>query len=100
MCVLYLSWCTASTLAEILDYGYPQKTDSGILKTYITQQGVRTQVREGGRGRGREAGGEGGRGRGREGRGEGGREGGEKEGRRKGEGRKEGGGGKEGGRGR
>ena len=31
---------------EILDYGYPQKTDSGILKTYITQQGVRSQVSE------------------------------------------------------
>lgn len=30
--------------SEILDYGYPQKTDSGILKTYITQQGVRAQV--------------------------------------------------------
>ena len=33
-------------LDEILDYGYPQKTDSGILKTYITQQGVRTQTTE------------------------------------------------------
>lgn len=31
-------------VTEILDYGYPQKTDSGILKTYITQQGVRSQV--------------------------------------------------------
>ena len=31
--------------SEILDFGYPQKTDSGILKTYITQQGIRTQVR-------------------------------------------------------
>lgn len=30
-------------LDEILDYGYPQKTDSGILKTYITQAGVRSQ---------------------------------------------------------
>lgn len=30
-------------LDEILDYGYPQKTDSGILKTYITQQGIRGQ---------------------------------------------------------
>jgi AP-2 complex subunit mu-1 len=33
-------------LDEILDYGYPQKTDSGILKTYITQQGVRSQSTE------------------------------------------------------
>ena len=32
---------------EILDYGYPQKTDSGILKTYITQQGIRAQVNGG-----------------------------------------------------
>lgn len=30
--------------AEVLDYGYPQKTDSGVLKTYITQQGIRTTV--------------------------------------------------------
>ncbi|XP_019857611.1 PREDICTED: AP-2 complex subunit mu-like [Amphimedon queenslandica] len=31
-------------LDEILDFGYPQKTDSGILKTYITQQGIRSTV--------------------------------------------------------
>ena len=36
--------CCILTFAEILDYGYPQNLDSGILKTYITQQGVRTQV--------------------------------------------------------
>ncbi|XP_063678390.1 AP-2 complex subunit mu-like isoform X1 [Bolinopsis microptera] len=29
-------------LDEILDFGYPQKTDSGILKTFITQQGIKT----------------------------------------------------------
>lgn len=29
---------------EILDYGYPQNTDVGILKTYITQQGVKSVV--------------------------------------------------------
>jgi len=28
--------------AEILDFGYPQNTDPGVLKTFITQQGVRT----------------------------------------------------------
>ena len=33
-------------LDEVLDFGYPQKTDSGILKTYITQQGVKTQSTE------------------------------------------------------
>ncbi|KXJ05928.1 AP-2 complex subunit mu-B [Exaiptasia diaphana] len=30
-------------LDEIADYGYPQKTDTAILKTFITQQGVKTQ---------------------------------------------------------
>lgn len=33
-------------LDEINDFGYPQKTDVGILKTFITQQGVRSQTRE------------------------------------------------------
>ncbi|CAB4019305.1 AP-2 complex subunit mu isoform X2, partial [Paramuricea clavata] len=31
---------------EICDYGYPQKTDTSILKTFITQQGIKTQSRE------------------------------------------------------
>ncbi|VDP48114.1 unnamed protein product [Soboliphyme baturini] len=29
---------------EVLDYGYPQNTDPGVLKTFITQQGIRTAV--------------------------------------------------------
>ncbi|RCN34326.1 hypothetical protein ANCCAN_19826 [Ancylostoma caninum] len=29
-------------LDEILDFGYPQNTDPGVLKTFIPQQGVRT----------------------------------------------------------
>lgn len=33
-------------LDEINDFGYPQKTDAGILKTFITQQGVRSQTPE------------------------------------------------------
>jgi hypothetical protein len=33
-----------SGIAEILDFGYPQNTDPGVLKTFITQQGVRTAV--------------------------------------------------------
>uniref|UniRef100_A0A1I8IXT5 MHD domain-containing protein n=1 Tax=Macrostomum lignano TaxID=282301 RepID=A0A1I8IXT5_9PLAT len=33
-------------LDELLDYGYPQNTDTGVLKTYITQQGVRAQTKE------------------------------------------------------
>lgn len=31
---------------EILDFGYPQNTDTGVLKTFITQQGIRTQTKE------------------------------------------------------
>lgn len=30
--------------AEVLDFGYPQNTDPGVLKTFITQTGVRTVV--------------------------------------------------------
>lgn len=33
-------------LDEILDFGYPQNSDVGILKTYITQQGVKSQSKE------------------------------------------------------
>ncbi|CAF0892888.1 unnamed protein product [Didymodactylos carnosus] len=33
-------------LDEILDFGYPQNSDPGILKTFITQQGVRPITRE------------------------------------------------------
>jgi AP-2 complex subunit mu-1 len=29
-----------------LDFGYPQNSDVGILKTYITQQGVKSQTKE------------------------------------------------------
>ena len=40
-----LNYYSFFIIAEVLDYGYPQKTDTGILKTYITQTGIRTQVR-------------------------------------------------------
>lgn len=33
-------------LDEILDYGYPQNTDTGILKTFITQQGIKSASKE------------------------------------------------------
>ena len=33
-------------LDEILDFGYPQNSDTGVLKTFITQQGVRPITRE------------------------------------------------------
>lgn len=32
--------------AEILDFGYPQNSDTGVLKTFITQQGVKSQSKE------------------------------------------------------
>ncbi|RZF42461.1 hypothetical protein LSTR_LSTR013225 [Laodelphax striatellus] len=33
-------------LDEILDFGYPQNSDTGVLKTFITQQGVKSQSKE------------------------------------------------------
>merc|ERR1712004_546443 len=33
-------------LDEIVDFGYPQNTDTGILKTFITQQGIKSASRE------------------------------------------------------
>jgi len=31
--------------AEILDFGYPQNSETGALKTFITQQGIKGQAR-------------------------------------------------------
>lgn len=31
---------------EILDFGYPQNSETGALKTFITQQGIKGQVSE------------------------------------------------------
>ncbi|XP_055330014.1 AP-2 complex subunit mu [Paramacrobiotus metropolitanus] len=33
-------------LDEILDFGYPQNLDTGILKTFITQQGIKSGTKE------------------------------------------------------
>merc|ERR1712048_909357 len=33
-------------LDEILDFGYPQNTEVGALKTFITQQGIKSQTKE------------------------------------------------------
>merc|ERR1719336_988038 len=33
-------------LDELLDFGHPQNTDTGILKTFITQQGIKSASRE------------------------------------------------------
>jgi AP-2 complex subunit mu-1 len=33
-------------LDEILDFGYPQNTDTGVLKTFITQQGIKSATKE------------------------------------------------------
>ena len=38
------STCARRLIAEVLDFGYPQNTDTGILKTFIVQQGIKTQV--------------------------------------------------------
>lgn len=32
---------------EILDFGYPQNSETGALKTFITQQGIKSQVNRG-----------------------------------------------------
>lgn len=32
--------------SEILDFGYPQNSDTGVLKTFITQTGVKSQTKE------------------------------------------------------
>lgn len=31
---------------EILDFGYPQNSDTGVLKTFITQQGIKSASKE------------------------------------------------------
>jgi AP-2 complex subunit mu-1 len=33
-------------IIEILDFGYPQNSDTGVLKTFITQQGIKTATKE------------------------------------------------------
>lgn len=35
------------TSVEILDFGYPQNSETGALKTFITQQGIKSQVTRG-----------------------------------------------------
>ena len=29
-----------------MDFGYPQNSDTGVLKTFITQQGIKSQTKE------------------------------------------------------
>lgn len=36
--------CLNLLTAEILDFGYPQNSETGALKTFITQQGIKSQV--------------------------------------------------------
>ena len=43
------SWFLVSrspSSVEILDFGYPQNSETGALKTFITQQGIKSQVGE------------------------------------------------------
>ena len=42
----HVSTSLLSFLSELLDFGYPQNTDTGILKTFITQQGIKSTSRE------------------------------------------------------
>jgi hypothetical protein len=37
----WTSWANAGT--EILDFGYPQNTETDTLKMYITTEGVKTE---------------------------------------------------------
>lgn len=36
--------CLHLFAVEILDFGYPQNSETGALKTFITQQGIKSQV--------------------------------------------------------
>lgn len=36
----------SSVFTEILDFGYPQNSDTGVLKTFITQQGIKSATKE------------------------------------------------------
>ena len=38
--------CYLFVHTEILDFGYPQNSETGALKTFITQQGIKGQVSE------------------------------------------------------
>ena len=46
MSVACLSAETVCISVELLDFGYPQNTDTGIMKTYITQASVKSQSKE------------------------------------------------------
>lgn len=37
---------TYQFVLEILDFGYPQNSDTGVLKTFITQQGIKSATKE------------------------------------------------------
>lgn len=41
-----LKLCRGWNFTEILDFGYPQNTDTGVLKTFITQQGIKSATKE------------------------------------------------------
>lgn len=38
--------CKCDYIVEILDFGYPQNSDTGVLKTFITQQGIKSATKE------------------------------------------------------
>lgn len=41
-----ISYAYLFVQTEILDFGYPQNSETGALKTFITQQGIKGQVRK------------------------------------------------------
>lgn len=45
-CLVFFIKIRLLMFSEILDFGYPQNTDMGILKTFITQAGIKSQVCE------------------------------------------------------
>jgi AP-2 complex subunit mu-1 len=44
--VLHCTFVVICLGTEILDFGYPQNSDTGVLKTFITQQGIKSQTKE------------------------------------------------------
>ncbi|KAK6033788.1 hypothetical protein COOONC_28709 [Cooperia oncophora] len=40
------SWEMLHSRDKIVDFGYPQNTDSAVLRAFITQQGVRTATKD------------------------------------------------------
>lgn len=44
--IKFSSFLSCLLILEILDFGYPQNSDTGVLKTFITQQGIKSATKE------------------------------------------------------